>query len=643
MKPPRVLQAAGELLLWMLLAAVELWPGIGSFRDEIPLGFEATATVPLLNVWTVNWNVEQASQGFASYWHAPIFYPQAGCFTFSEMQPTSIIAAPVLWCGGTAALAYNFYLCLNLGLTAFFTRRLLRVVGHSVSASLFGSFLMLHLPFIWWQLGVLQLTTLWGPLAVILSVVLFTQRPNGLRSGGIGVAFAACYAACNYYGLFVALLSPALLVLLWPTPFGRVPAERAPAVGGETLHPTGRCNQLLGRSLPASWAIGRKICWAILVAFVLCAPLLWGQYRYLLSVAAPRNPVTVEFLSARLVNYLYTPHQRFDWLANAAAGEARRRPLSAGTALTIMAAIGLIRAVSISGRASSGWAECLMVGGRGPVRSPNSLVAPIAGRWVWFCGVFALLSLLASLGSRISIVGIAPWPWLSEWLPPVALIRSPYRFAVLYQMAVVFLACQAFELIRGFDWHRLIQQGVQRLRNAHARQPTHPPIARNRLVLACSLMVLSALAILESHPDRPPRHDLSGLHQPRAWVHWLANETPRHAAVAFLPFPKGSGPAAYRSTTHWMLRGLQFRRPLANGYSGFFPPRYRQLRSKVQDFPSGASLTALRHAGVRYLVVVAKHWHSLRETAPEELTELELAFEDDAEGIIICELLPQPR
>lgn len=51
----------------------------------------------------------------------------------------------------------------------------------------------------------------------------------------------------------------------------------------------------------------------------------------------------------------------------------------------------------------------------------------------------------------------------------------------------------------------------------------------------------------------------------------------------------------YYSTIHW--------KPLLNGYSGFFPPSYHELLTRLDDFPSQASIDYLRTRDAKYLLV----------------------------------------
>ncbi|HSK11035.1 MAG TPA: hypothetical protein VK911_15740, partial [Vicinamibacterales bacterium] len=82
---------------------------------------------------------------------------------------------------------------------------------------------------------------------------------------------------------------------------------------------------------------------------------------------------------------------------------------------------------------------------------------------------------------------------------------------------------------------------------------------------------------------------------------WLARQ-PRGVVMEFpVPtpdrLPGDEARYAYMSTFHWM--------PLANGYSGYYPPSYLDRLNAVRRFPDQTAVNALRRAGVRYVVVHA--------------------------------------
>ena len=51
-----------------------------------------------------------------------------------------------------------------------------------------------------------------------------------------------------------------------------------------------------------------------------------------------------------------------------------------------------------------------------------------------------------------------------------------------------------------------------------------------------------------------------------------------------MPFPNGSDVDHYQETTIWMFWSTFHRRPLVNGYSGFFPDSYVKLKEQLALF-----------------------------------------------------------
>jgi hypothetical protein len=111
-----------------VLACVILWPAFRYPYSMLPAGASRVVTVPLFNAWTIWWNTECLSRGLQHYWNAPIFWPNAGTFAFSEPQPATLLVAPVVWMSGSVILAYNVYLLMSLVANGIFAARLLRTL-----------------------------------------------------------------------------------------------------------------------------------------------------------------------------------------------------------------------------------------------------------------------------------------------------------------------------------------------------------------------------------------------------------------------------------------------------------------------------------------------------------------------------------
>jgi hypothetical protein len=68
------------------------------------------------------------------------------------------------------------------------------------------------------------------------------------------------------------------------------------------------------------------------------------------------------------------------------------------------------------------------------------------------------------------------------------------------------------------------------------------------------------------------------------------------AAIVEYPMSDHDDPTyMYYSTFHWQY--------LVNGYSGFFPPSYREMLAAAQSFPDAPFIDAIKARGVRYLLV----------------------------------------
>ena len=371
-----------EWLGWCLLTAMFVIGHVAQYDTHIPQGHERIATVPLFNLWTVGWNANRLAAGLEDYWHAPIFHPHTGTFTYSEMQPTMLVVAPGVW-WISLAMAYNFYLIGGLGLTATIARRLFQLIGTHPLASILGAIAMLTLPFIHWQIGVIQLTAIWGPLWILYALLRFRERPTYANSIVLGIACGLTYAACNYYGLFISILS-----------FWGVILFRRQLFRLKTLAGGGLC---------------------IVVSAVIAGPLISAQQTWLTPIAEERSMAVIQTCSASSINYRTVPNEKLAKSVpsqNVDVDTRESYALGVGNILAILSLFGLIAV----------------------------LFRRTQRQWSLFVIAIGVTSFLLSLGPRWRLGGGIPYSFLYEWYPGVKHVRSPYRFAVFVQMAQVFLA-----------------------------------------------------------------------------------------------------------------------------------------------------------------------------------------------------------
>ena len=527
-----------ELIVFVALAISSTWPLAWNFQTAIPQGQERVATVPLFNLWTIWWNVDRAGDLFSNYWDAPIFAPTDGAFALSESQPTTSIVAPIIWATESRILAYNVFLLFMLVANGCSGSVFTRGLTGSRIAGVWGGAAMVLLPFVHWQLGVIQLASLSGILLSLHFLIRFLADYHLKDALLAGVASGFCYLTCNYYGYQLCLtLTVALPVLLMK-----------------------RCSV---RRLAAGFVLSLVV-FALLILPVVSKQLSTsGQHKW------DRRPETVARLSAVQDDYFRTL-----WrgpLANRTTGNARF-PLSPGLACSILAVIGTVIGVR-----------------RRPTRGATLFLLSIVG-------VAAQLS----LGPGWVLGGYRPFELLADWLPGLSAMRSPYRFAVLVQVSCVALASLSF--IRA-ERDQASQDGnTANCPTPSVATPLFPSSKWRRLVLVMHCGLLGG-ALIECWPSSPRMYAMPDYETQRPWIEWLITGTDADDIVANIPFPEGRSVADYEDTTRSMLWATYHKRPLANGYSGFFPSRFVELKRDVQEFPNNTSLRELRKAGVRWCVV----------------------------------------
>ncbi|MCA1560976.1 MAG: hypothetical protein LC804_12155 [Acidobacteria bacterium] len=173
--------------------------------------------------------------------------------------------------------------------------------------------------------------------------------------------------------------------------------------------------------------------------------------------------------------------------------------------------------------------------------------------------------------------------FLYERAPPFQSLRAPARLGIFVVFFLAALAAYGYAALE-----------------AAAR----PVLRRVMPVAVAGILLLEywtvPLALTSYDNDPPPLYA------------WLAKQ-PRGIVAEFPMAPVNGWPFeepryAYMSTFHWM--------PTVNGYSGYVPPGYLQLREAMKDFPSDLSVMQLRRDGVRYLIV---HEYPDREASSRTL------------------------
>jgi hypothetical protein len=387
---------AAALALYLAALLLISWPLLPCLATHQPLGTLRGPTVPWFNLWTLEWNADRFAHGLAGYWDAPIFHPAHAAFAFSEPQALTAVPFALLQPIAGSVAAYNLTLLLLLLLNALAMRRLLRLAGSGDEAATCGGLFALALPFVWKELGVLQLTALAPSLLALAEIALAFRVPTA--AGVVRLALCCCAAlwTCVYHALFLSLL-----LLL----------------AGAFLLARARTRRRLGLRAWRAWLA------ALLLLLACGAPLVIVQRAALAQLS--RDPGAIRHGSASAMAYLrFPPGSASARVLPELAGSATKRSLYPGMLLFALACAGFA-------------AER-----RGPRRM-----------FVRYCVAALALSLLVSFGTRLSLFGSEPYALtVQRWLPGFAQLRSPYRMGAFVQLLVVVLA--SFGLQHVLRWAR---------------------------------------------------------------------------------------------------------------------------------------------------------------------------------------------
>jgi hypothetical protein len=563
------------LALYGLLAVWQTWPIARHLTTHVALGSETAITPPLMSVWTVWWNADRLRHGLVDYWHAPIFHPESHTFAFSEAQPTMFLVAPLVWAFETPLAAYNVYLLLCLTLNGWFGARLIRGVHGRADVALIGGAMLQMLPFVQWRLGVVQTVSLWGGLWALAALWRFSETPR-IRTGvSAGVAFALAYLTCNYHGMFLALV----------------------------LFPAGLF--LLGRRLQETDAWLRLLPGAA-VAILLVLPVVAVQ----LGLSAEREgsdqwgPELLRALSAKAVDYARTPWPELVPLGNF-GGANRLIALSPGTLKYALAAIGLVA----------------------------GLYQRRLRRWTAFCLTFGGAAVVLSMGPNFKIGSWVLHGWLADVVPGFAAMRSVFRAGVFAQIGVALLAAGGLVVLA-----RLAEFAVDRFPRGHSASDVARQTLR-RTLAAVVVVAVGGAGALEVVMPAPRAFEVPRLERNEGWISWLRDNTEPTDAVVAVPFTVGGAVENYQRTILEMYWGMFHGRPLANGYSSYYPPRFMQLMNTMYHrFPEPPALYALKIRGVRYLIVRRRELAPRHAERLEQSTGVERVYADDQAGVDVYRL-----
>lgn len=605
--------ATSAALIYSALSVALTWPLVLGLGSDVPGDLGDS----LLNMWILGWGAEHLPQllsgqiGWAEFWNANIFHPDPLALALSEhLVGLSLQVLPVYWLTGNIILCYNLLFISTFALSAFGTYLLVLDLTGNRRAAFIAGLVYGFLPYRISSVPHLQvISSQWMPFALWG----LNRYVTGSREPGTGhrppVALAIGTGAlilqnlsCGYYLLYFAPFVPLFVVhRMWSA--GTLTSIRVwtglVIAGAVTLAltipfllPYSQAQQTFGFERPFSEVVQFSgNLWSYLTASenltilgsLRAYPkpegeLFLGVTPWLLALVAlsalllHRSESTDTSVSPSLRVHYVTVFLFLVAIVLLAAlmsaalfGGFDLGPISARNPqrLLIQFTVVLTLLLSLSARART---ELLRI-----VRSP-----------IFFALVATILAVWLSLGpvpragdSRATGFGL--YGLLYEHVPGFNGVRVPARYAMI---AGLFLAVLAGYGARRFTSHLSLLTSI------------------------AVVILIEGLAV----PIERNRTWHQNETEPPARVMPYSQAPPVYGRIAGLPagsvlteFPFGDAAweirYTYYSAVHW--------KSITNGYSGNFPPKYKERVARFQRVaqdPEGAWLS-LRDSGTTHVVI----------------------------------------
>lgn len=610
----------GALLVAVACSIVLTWPLAANASDDV-LGaiYHWDAYT---NAMIMGSRVDAVlGRGPLSIYDDYYFAPLPHSIVFNENHfGLSLIFAPFYLISGNGLLAYNITLLVSLALSAFFTYLLVRHLTGSSWAGLIAGVAFAFCPYVFYELGRIQLTaTQWIPASFLfLHRAIERQRPRD--SVGFWFAILMQIGTCLYYAMFMI----PLLALLGCSLIARCRPSRRFYV----------------------W-FGAAAAGAGLVALGMVYPYFTARYRFdlerTLDYAASNDGKLSFFANVHPTNLTLTGMHH---LARGAATEIAFPGFTALTLLAIALLVPAAYALSRHGWAKTiaavwGWVALAVASGVASLTTHSLLTGTlVVGVGLWFLArhrmVFTFVGdrrayFIALLLAVAMFLGIRPLYWDGEpvrglyyyfyaYFPGFNGIRHVSRQAVMttFLITVVggFGGAWIFSRFRGLT---------------------------TKLLLAAAL--LSALC-----------YELRCFPHPLERV-WAARAVPRVLSfVASLPandlmafMPQGDGREVFRGDSglaHHNYLALHHKHRFVNGQSSYEPPVTTLGFRALAQLPQDGARRALLSMGARHLVIFGDELPPEHATLPDLLAaqpeKFRRIFKDGSDSVFTL-LDPDPR
>lgn len=240
-------------------------------------------------------------------------------------------------------------------------------------------------------------------------------------------------------------------------------------------------------------------------------------------------------------------------------------------------------------------------------------------RWAVFLLLTAVSATTLSLGLNLELFGWKPWQSISEHLPGFGQVRNVFRFVWLIQMSVLLLAIEGLATVLASCQQRFSKSFLK------------PALA---IFVAIPGVILAA----EVLPEEAQRGGVPDVARHKGWTQFIRENNPAGQPIVCLPFASGNSIGDFDVTTRWMLYGLEHGAPMLNGYSGFFPKSYFELRNFVNaEFPSPKVFDRFAELDVEF-VVVSRNYREPEKLLSESAGKLNLVYRNSDAAVDIYRL-----
>ncbi|MCC6627512.1 MAG: hypothetical protein IT340_08940 [Chloroflexi bacterium] len=186
-----------------------------------PLAANAAGSVqdlgdPLLQIWTLKWDLHQLARDPLRLYEANTFQPFPSPLAYSEsMLGVALLYAPVWWLTGNDVLAYNLIVLFTFAASIVTATLLARELTARWPAALLAGLAFAFLPYRFGHLSHLNLLSLqWLPL-VLWCLVRFLRTSRPAWAVGFTVAFLL-QALSSFYYAYLAAVACAIVLLVRP-------------------------------------------------------------------------------------------------------------------------------------------------------------------------------------------------------------------------------------------------------------------------------------------------------------------------------------------------------------------------------------------------------------------------------------------